>query len=661
MTSVSKKVWKLFQCLYDYQLNSTSVLAEQPEWIRTPLLAHQRTSLAAALALEKAKEGIPVTPLPGEPYGGTFFTRYGILGDRVGSGKSLVALSLLKQPAPSANYTQYITRSNGRGFQDTSVGLLRQLTQDTTSMGVSLRRLNTALILLPHALLSQWEEYVSQDTSLKVLFIKKRKDASDPATFTKLLDQDAVVVSATMWKEFESCQPIHSILWSRFIIDEADSISVSISADSVHARFTWLISASWMNLVFSNGLFLNLGLHGPLETTPAGVVRRIQTHKVGDYLNLEGVKNTYIRSLCGDTYVTDYNSTMLNAASYHVTRLVIHNSEEFIRQSFDIPDILHRRILCQTPHTVRVLNDMISPDMMERLHAGDTGGVLDMLGMTAKTATDVIQAVTETVEKELEQVRKLYDFKKTLDYSSTQAKQTAMEQLETKMARLQSRIDSITSRLKNAEDQTCPICFCSATAPALTPCCRNLFCFGCICETLKRRPICPLCRETIHDIQSVQVIGDHQAPSSSVDKPKTKQETFRSFLQQNPNAKVLMFSGYDATFTDLANVLETDGISHATLAGSNARISRLLKDFEAGKYRVLFLNARNMGAGLNIKPATHVVLYHRMAIETQNQIIGRAMRLGRTEPLTVVHLLHGNEMEFAQQQELEEGHRIEHI
>jgi SNF2 family DNA or RNA helicase len=201
------------------------------------------------------------------------------------------------------------------------------------------------------------------------------------------------------------------------------------------------------------------------------------------------------------------------------------------------------------------------------------------------------------------------------------------------------------------------------TAPAMTPCCRNLFCFGCICETLKRRPICPLCRETIQDIQSVQVIGDKQSlePVEPIVRPQTKQETFRAFLQDHPNARVLMFSGYDATFTDLSSVLETDGISHATLAGSNARISRLLKDFEAGKYRVLFLNARNMGAGLNIKPATHVVLYHRMAIETQNQIIGRAVRLGRTEPLTVVHFLHGNEMEQVKMQELEEGHRIEHV
>jgi SNF2 family DNA or RNA helicase len=635
-------------------------MADQPEWIRTPLLAHQRTSLAAALGLEVAKEGIPVSSLPGEEHGGTFFTRYGILGDRVGSGKSLVALALLKQPLPSSNYTQYLTRSNGRGHEDTAVGLLRQRSQETSAIGIPLRSVKTALLLFPHALMSQWEDYVTQDTSLKILFLKKRKDAADPQLFAKLEEYDGVAVSATMWKEFETSHPLHTVLWSRLIIDEADSISVSILSEHVNARFTWLISASWMNLVFANGLFLNLGHHGPLETTPPSVIRNIHTHRIGDYLNLNGVKNTFLRNLCGDCYVTDYNTSVLNPALYQASRLVIHNSEDFIRQSFDIPDILHRRILCATPHTVRVLNDIISPEMMERLHAGDTGGVLDMLGMTAKKADDVVHAVTESILKERDQVQKVYDFKKTLDYSSAQVKQQAMDQLETKLMRLQSRIDAIANRLNHVEDQTCPICFCSVTSPAMTPCCRNLFCFGCICETLKRRSICPLCRETIQDIQSIQVIGETK-PAEPVSRPMTKQETFRAFLRDTPDAKVLMFSGYDASFTDLSSVLETDGISHATLAGSNARISRLLKDFESGKYRVLFLNARNMGAGLNIQPATHVVLYHRMAIETQNQIIGRAVRLGRTAPLTVLHLLHGNEMEYVQQQELGEGHRIEHV
>lgn len=111
-----------------------------------------------------------------------------------------------------------------------------------------------------------------------------------------------------------------------------------------------------------------------------------------------------------------------------------------------------------------------------------------------------------------------------------------------------------------------------------------------------------------------------------------------------------MFSGYDATFAGFDTRLKEEGIKYAIVNGSQARIAKLLREFAAGKYNTLFLNARNMGAGLNIETASHVVLFHRMSNDLETQIIGRAMRLGRSTPLQVVHLVHENELTAAEQQ-----------
>jgi SNF2 family DNA or RNA helicase len=127
-------------------------------------------------------------------------------------------------------------------------------------------------------------------------------------------------------------------------------------------------------------------------------------------------------------------------------------------------------------------------------------------------------------------------------------------------------------------------------------------------------------------------------------KRSIKKPRFLEFVKANPKAKILMFSGYDGTFSGLDEQLKTEAIPYALLSGSQARISKLLNEFEAGKHNVLFLNARNMGAGLNIDSASHVVLFHRMSPELESQIIGRALRLGRRTPLDVVHLLHDNEL-----------------
>jgi Helicase conserved C-terminal domain len=382
--------------------------------------------------------------------------------------------------------------------------------------------------------------------------------------------------------------------------------------------------------------------------TPQYVQSAIQKYLTGPNLFVDGVRNAFIRRLCGNLGAFHHNMGTMNAVVFQMCRILIRCRADFIQKSFvTIPHIQHQRVLCLTPNNIRVLQNMISPEMMERLHAGDAGGALEMLGMTARSADQVVAAVTENLEKELTGIKRLYDFKATIEYSSEAAKAKALEALEEKMARLQSRIEAIQVRLRAPTEQTCPICFGEVQVPAMTPCCRNLFCFACACEAFRRSNACAMCREPLASIQDLQVMTE-TTPVAAEREPTatllTKDAEFRRFVLENPAARILVFSSYDATFGTLSGILGDEGVSHAILQGSNNHITRLIRDFTAGKYRVLFLNSRNMGAGLNIPSTTHILLYHHMAVEMQNQIIGRAMRLGRTADLQVVHLLHGNEM-----------------
>jgi len=286
--------------------------------------------------------------------------------------------------------------------------------------------------------------------------------------------------------------------------------------------------------------------------------------------------------------------------------------------------------------------------MLERLNAGDVAGALESIGMQSHTESEIVTLVTASLAKELDQAKRTHEFKKTIEYSSQAVKDKALESCEKKIASIESRITAIQERIKRSSDQTCPICYCDVVSAAVTPCCMQLFCFSCLCESLKRVAACPLCRERIPDLKSIQVVGNTGTTVKEVKddpaKKLNKKEALVQFLKANNRAKVLMFSGYDASFSGLENKLTDEGITFATLNGSLGRINKLLKEFKAGKYNILFLNARNMGAGLNIESASHVVLFHRMSAELEKQIIGRAMRLGRTAPLDVVHLLHENEL-----------------
>jgi SNF2 family DNA or RNA helicase len=89
--------------------------------------------------------------------------------------------------------------------------------------------------------------------------------------------------------------------------------------------------------------------------------------------------------------------------------------------------------------------------------------------------------------------------------------------------------------------------------------------------------------------------------------------------------------------------LESDRIQAETVKGNKDVINSLLNKFDEGKLRALLLNSNHAGAGLNITSATYVVLWHAMSIEEEKQILGRAYRMGRTQPLHFVKLVHPDE------------------
>jgi SNF2 family DNA or RNA helicase len=388
------------------------------------------------------------------------------------------------------------------------------------------------------------------------------------------------------------------------------------------------------------------------------VVERVRALMQGPtYLALRGVAhNNLVRRMTG--FMGSDGVYSMSPVNYQSARLVIHASPEFVRSSFHSPTIEHAQLICATPHNIRVLNDHISPDMLERLNAGDVKGALESLGMNAHSEEEITKAVTESLYKDLDHAQKTLAYKQSIEYSTEAVKAKALETCQQKIASIQSRISAIEERIKKAGSENCPICYCDISGAAVVPCCQQVFCFACLCTSLSRAATCPLCRARIEDVKTVKVLGERNAvvlppivEEKPVEKPLSKKDAFVKFAKANRTAKILMFSSYDATFGAMERELREADVAFATLNGSNARISKLLKDFSEGKYTVLFLNARNMGAGLNIESATHVVLYHKMNSELENQIIGRAVRLGRTADLDVLHLLHENET----------GGRISHV
>ena len=636
---------KYIMAAVDSQMTDASPQAEQPASIVTALRPHQLSLLAAAKELE-AKASIRHVDLQTPQ----LLTRYGVLADRVGSGKSLVALSLVREPP--VEHAQFTLKEGGTArilglkhmppvqefeqeWMDLSGAALAKAMCPLSSSKFHTR---TSLFIVPHNVIQQWEAYIKEQTSLNACIIKRTKDCDHERDgfYARIFTSELVVVSCTMLRKFITGISAHgvqffNIVWSRLFVDEADTLAFTLRPQDITARFMWFITGSWLNMLFPTGLYVHT-----IQGLPANV-----------------------RALIGDGGIAGINSrynvvawSLADTRDGRFATLILRNSDAWIDASLLRPAIYHDTIMCKAPANLGILRDFISPAAMEALHAGDTEGALTALGLKAASKETLAERVTESLRGDLVQAEKILAFKRDIEYSSAAGKVAAIEKAEIKVGRLRTQLATLESRLASLSQELCPICYDTPRTTTLTPCCRQAFCLSCLCECITGKPSCPMCRSAIPSIKQLLVIGESATPEDeAVEEEAGQLPTKGAALLQllsasSADQRFLIFSAHEASFKGLREVLAARDIRCEMLQGSSARVERLRAQFRDGSIRVLCMNARHVGAGINLEAATHVVLYHRMNMELERQVIGRAVRFERAADLRVVHLTHEEETAY---------------
>jgi SNF2 family DNA or RNA helicase len=148
-------------------------------------------------------------------------------------------------------------------------------------------------------------------------------------------------------------------------------------------------------------------------------------------------------------------------------------------------------------------------------------------------------------------------------------------------------------------------------------------------------------KKIVLEKEETEIVGEAAEPEGPKEK---KADALLRLFKENPAGKFLVFSRYDNPFTAMEEAITGLGVTVKQLKGNKDGIASTLRQFQGGDVRCLLLNSHYAGSGLNITAATHVVLLHAMTHEEEKQILGRAYRMGRTEPLHFIKLLHADEM-----------------
>ena len=620
---------------YKSSLTSDATQAPQPTEIRVPLRAHQKAILHSMVNREnQLSVGMDLC-------GAKIYSRFSFLGDGVGVGKSLMVLGHIAQLKTKP-----------------TLPLIPQLDVNSTSQLYSLRTSNYAhdlsdaacLIVVPHTLYRQWQTYIKDQTSLTCVGVQTKAVLAAENIAQRMKDVDVVLVSNTLSGPVQDIAYANHFIWKRVFFDESDTIHIPSTRARAITRFTWLISASWSNLLYPNMTQYITSAY--LAAIPNNPLLDEALKKELLQLRNQSTSNTayvYMRYfVVSSTFFRDYVGTNNPFRG----NLVLRCRDEFVRESITLPPISIRNILCRTSILHQVVAHAIPAEVRTLLHAGDIKGALDSLGVKPEEPVSLITAVTENRIKELNRLRLTYNFKSSLDYATPQAKEQALKSLKERMDSLEEQIKGLKERIENYKTEICPICFDEPQTPTLTPCCHRIFCGSCILTSMTRVTTCPLCRTPIQasglrNVATGPLVVEEV--KSDEPQPLKKTEQLIQLLKANPTGKFLIFSRYDNPFVQLSHEIEAMKLTVKLVKGNKDVIAQTLKSFQKGDTNVLLLNSIQAGAGLNITAATHVILLHAMTHEEEKQILGRAYRLGRTEPLEVMRLLHPDEMIHAQQ------------
>ena len=569
---------------------------DQPKELSIKLFPHQLVSIYNMENLEQIRK-IKASNIYNRGVDTFYITDFGILGDIPGYGKSFSIVSLIVRDKMQWDITKFYERADIN-----TVNSCFKILNKTTK-----QRVRANLLLCSSTLIEQWKEYFSfvKPGILKIKEISIRKDLEkfDPN------DWDVVIVSSVRYNELVDIS--RNLVWKRFIFDEAASTHIN-SMKGVNAGFTWFISATYKDL-----------------------------------LKCSGTSSHFMRNF----FSKFSGSDMLN-------HFVIKNPVDFVKHSFKMPQVREINHVCINPRILNVLSNYIDNETKTMIEAGDIKSAILKLGGEATTSSNLFEIVEKRQKDKLINAQTSLTMWKNrkesghdiygINYLSSE-----ISFWEKRVSDIEKVIKDLKSKYNSLLQDDCTICYSDIEDPILIPCCQNIFCGKCIMKWLETNKSCPMCRASINIKELIYIKkdtndqdgngnGDEKEEKKEIEIKLSKQDKVLEIVSKGlyENKKFLIFSMYDESFSIIRRVFDNNRINFVEISGTKASRDLKIKKFKENKVSVVFLNSRFNGAGINLENATDIILYHDMPQNIRDQVIGRALRIGRQEDLSIHNFIY---------------------
>jgi len=502
-------------------------------------------------------------------------TKLGINADLAGYGKTYSILGLIDRNKMEWDIqTKYITEKITTGFGN----LIR------THIYEKFIKLPTNLILVSSSILNQWKKEIS-NTKLSVVAITKKRDIDH----ILVENYDIVLVIPSMYNLL--IQSYSKYAWKRFIFDEPGHLRVS-GMKHVQAGFYWF-----------------------LTSTPNSIIPYHQACR--NSMMQKIIQNAVNKQETFEVFFSD---------------IIIKNNTDFVKASFAMPQTQYYYYQCYQP-IYNIVAGFVPEKISKMIESGNINGVIENLG-GIKTR-NIVELVKIKKEKEIQNLNELIQ--------NQIQNSVRVKHYQNKIQNLNSQISELKNRFHELLNQNCNICMEKIKNPLIEPNCQNLFCTNCLFTWFKTKNSCPLCRHNIKLENLIYIENEYENQNIQQQKqelPLSKTEQIIRIITNTniENKKIIIFSEYNGSFKPICNMLKDNNIEFSLLKGNNNSRHKIINEYKYGKIPVIFLNSIHDCAGINLQETTDIILYHKLDLSIEKQIIARAERIGRNKPLLIHQL-----------------------
>jgi len=147
---------------------------------------------------------------------------------------------------------------------------------------------------------------------------------------------------------------------------------------------------------------------------------------------------------------------------------------------------------------------------------------------------------------------------------------------------------------------------------------------------------CPTCREVL-TTDNICCLKSLTAEEKILARNKT--EVCLDILNSNKNGKFIIYSSFDNIYYQLFEDIDKLGLKAERIENNLFSMLRTIKNFQEGKTNILFISNIDLIRGISLSSTSHLIFYHEPSSCELKQILTHsAQRLGRQEPLRIIHL-----------------------